>query len=249
VNRPQPTVTIDASAPTMKEFHLQNKKQSRETVIKKELNEKCLSLGFDHASFTINGLPDDTYFSTSTYPDAWEEEYQRNQYFHQDPTIHLAMQSPAPLDWSVAENFDHIGLFEKFRAAGLGNCGISIPVEGGYGEKAILSVTKKCSSRLWCELIDANLPELESMTIDLHRRALVSWKISTEVGIKAPTKRQAQILQMVAAGKNAKYIAGSLQLSQKTVENHLKDVRHNLKAMNSQQAVARAIGLGFIFPA
>jgi DNA-binding CsgD family transcriptional regulator len=233
----------------MREIHLQNKDQGGETAMKKELNEKCLTLGFDYATFVIFGLPDSTVYAISTYPDFWVEEYQRNQYYLQDPAVHLATQSPAPVDWSVAEKFDRIGLFEKFRAAGIGNCGISIPLEGGYGEKAILMVTKNCSSKRWRELIDAKLPQLETMTVDFHKQALESWNISTKFGLKAPTRRQTQILQMVASGKNAKDIAVSLQLSQKTVENHIKDVRKSLKAMNSQQAVARAIGLGFIFPA
>ena len=60
------------------------------------------------------------------------------------------------------------------------------------------------------------------------------------------SERQIEILRLVADGRNTTQIARQLQISPKTVANHLAAVYRRLDAQNLTQAILRAIRLGII---
>ena len=62
------------------------------------------------------------------------------------------------------------------------------------------------------------------------------------------SSREIEILQWVAAGKSQQDVADILGIAQRTVEVHLASGRDKLAALNTPQAVARAVGLGLIHP-
>jgi RNA polymerase sigma factor (sigma-70 family) len=62
------------------------------------------------------------------------------------------------------------------------------------------------------------------------------------------SSRETEILQWIAAGKSQQDVADILGISQRTVEVHLSSGREKLGALNTPQAVARAVALGIIYP-
>jgi DNA-binding NarL/FixJ family response regulator len=69
--------------------------------------------------------------------------------------------------------------------------------------------------------------------VALPRRAVIS-------------KRELLVLQQVAAGRSNKQIARLLEISQKTVRNHMSRIFHKLGARNRTEAVMNAMRLGLL---
>ena len=60
------------------------------------------------------------------------------------------------------------------------------------------------------------------------------------------TEREMTVLRLVASGQSNKEVANSLELSEKTVKNHLRNIFHKLHVYDRTQAVVLAIRRGII---
>jgi len=60
------------------------------------------------------------------------------------------------------------------------------------------------------------------------------------------TKREVEVLQLIADGCSTPEVAERLYISQKTVQNHLASIYHKLDARDRTQAVLQAVRLGII---
>ena len=60
------------------------------------------------------------------------------------------------------------------------------------------------------------------------------------------TAQERKILLLVADGKTNKEIANNLDLSEKTVKNHVRNIFHNLQVYDRTQAAILAIRKGLI---
>lgn len=87
-------------------------------------------------------------------------------------------------------------------------------------------------------------PELAVAMLDEVRR------IDTDVVDDDPdrvvTKREVEVLQLIADGCSTPEVAENLFISQKTVKNHLASIYHKLDARDRTQAVLQAVRLGIV---
>ncbi|MER3453312.1 MAG: DNA-binding response regulator, partial [Acidimicrobiia bacterium] len=60
------------------------------------------------------------------------------------------------------------------------------------------------------------------------------------------TKREVEVLQLIADGLSTTEVAGRLYISVKTVKNHLASIYQKLDSRDRTQAVVRAVRLGII---
>lgn len=60
------------------------------------------------------------------------------------------------------------------------------------------------------------------------------------------TSREHEILELTALGKSAKQIAQDIEIAPRTVERHLENVRHKLRARNKSHMIAKAVALGVL---
>ena len=60
------------------------------------------------------------------------------------------------------------------------------------------------------------------------------------------TKREEEVLQLIAEGLSTTEVAAQLYISVKTVKNHLASVYHKLDSRDRTQAVVRAVRMGII---
>jgi two-component system, NarL family, response regulator DegU len=60
------------------------------------------------------------------------------------------------------------------------------------------------------------------------------------------TRREEEVLQLIADGLSTPEVAGQLYISQKTVKNHLAAIYQKLDARDRTQAVVRAVRMGII---
>lgn len=213
------------------------------------LDQVCSRLGFDYAAYIgINPLDRSVHVYVN-YPEAWKTHYRDAGLHRLDPTLQIANKSIAPVDWRRLrghENFRRV--FSEAHEFGIGSLGVTIPVRGPYGDVGMLAVTRDCDEREWDALLRGAMIELQSVVVHLHDTAMRSDALSHTLRRPALSSREVEVLQWVAAGKSQQDVAEIVGLAQRTVEVHLASGRDKLGAINTPQAVARAVSLGLIHP-
>lgn len=213
------------------------------------LDHLCASLGFDYAAYIGINPVDRSVHVYVNYPEAWKTHYEKAGLHRLDPTLLMASRSIAPLDWRrVRDHANFRSVFDDARSFGIGELGVTIPVRGPYGDVGMISVTRDCDVREWEGLVRRAMSELQSVAVHLHDAAMRSDALGRILRRPMLSSRETEILQWVAAGKSQQDVADILGIAQRTVEVHLASGRDKLGALNTPQAVARAVSLGLIYP-
>lgn len=213
------------------------------------LGDLCEKLELDCATYCAVNTVADQITGFTTFSDDWKQHYESNKFQNIDPTLHVPMRSIAPVDWQRLSNQDGFDrVFEHARDFGIKDQGLSIPIHGPYGEVGLLSVTRDCSLGTWEKLRKKNIAELQTFAVSLHDTVMQSDNLGYALRRPQLSSREREILQWTAAGKSQMDIGDILSISSRTVEVHLRSARSKLFALNTAQAVGRAIGMGIIYP-
>ena len=87
-------------------------------------------------------------------------------------------------------------------------------------------------------------PELATAMLDEVRR--IDPDSVEDDADRAVTKREVEVLQLIADGCSTPEVAERLYISQKTVKNHLASIYHKLDARDRTQAVLQAVRMGIV---
>ena len=214
------------------------------------LDHVCDCLGFDYAAYIGINPVDRSVHVYANYPEAWKNHYRDARFHRVDPTLLMPSRSIAPVDWRRLRSHGNFGrVFHDAHDFGIGELGVTIPARGPYGDIGMLSVTRNCGVPEWDGLAHRAMGELQSVAVHLHDAAMRSDALSHALRRPVLSSREVEILQWVAAGKSQQDVADILGIAQRTVEVHLASGRDKLAALNTPQAVARAISQGLIYPA
>lgn len=193
-------------------------------------------------------------FIFSGYPHAWRDHYVKEGYLEKDPTVLGCIRDRrvVPLIWS-AESFsattDSRRLYDQALESGVGG-GVSVYVQGGRGEAAMLSVATPTSpKRLRRDALDT-LGRVQLLGCYLHeavQRVVLSKEVR-EVKTAPLTPRERECLVWAAEGKTAWEIGNIISVAERTVNFHLQNAAHKLGVTSRQHAVARAISMGLVAP-
>lgn len=213
------------------------------------LNDICENLEFDDAAYAGVNPAGGTMHGYVTYSEDWQNHYMDNGFHTVDPTLQAAMRSVAPIDWSRLSrdaNFNRV--FNAASDFGIGDRGLTIPIRGPYGEFGMLSVTRKCTGTEWKKLRRNAISNLQLLASHVHDHIMTSEPITRFLHHPNLSEREVEVLQWIAAGKSQQDIADILNISNRTVEVHLRSSRHKLHALTTAQAVGRAVGMSLIYP-
>jgi DNA-binding NarL/FixJ family response regulator len=86
-------------------------------------------------------------------------------------------------------------------------------------------------------------PQLAASMLDEVRRLDVAATAEDE---RVVTKREEEVLQLIADGSSTTEVASQLYISQKTVKNHLASIYQKLDARDRTQAVLQAVRMGIV---
>lgn len=124
---------------------------------------------------------------------------------------------------------------------GAGVHGLQVPVFGQNGLKGAMSFGgKRIESTLNVKL---SLTAVATACLDATKRLGLA---KTTLNSRQLSKREQEIMQWIAAGHRQNDIALTLGLSERTVENHLRRIRHRLCVPTTAGAVKAAINAGEI---
>lgn len=215
------------------------------------LRDICRMFGLNSAAYLGIGIPGaapDLPFASVTYSNEWVLRYIQANYLAVDPVLREGTRTILPLDWSCFNETDPRvrQMFGEAREAGLGRCGLTIPIRGRHGEIALFSLTTNVSQGSWDAYKRRHLPSFQTIALYFHDLVLRSEgfpRHSPPLSIK-----EIDCLSWASRGKSFEDIAAILGLASRTVRFHLDLARHKLNALNVTHAVARAQAAGLIGP-
>ena len=112
-------------------------------------------------------------------------------------------------------------------------------------------LTKDCSTREIAEAVRMAAegetvlsPQLARSMLEEVRR--IDEPMASEESDKVVSKREEEVLQLIADGCSTPEVAAQLYISQKTVKNHLASIYQKLDARDRTQAVLQAVRMGIV---
>lgn len=180
-------------------------------------------------------------FVATTYPLDWVVRYRGQSYVDIDPVVQIGLRRMLPIDWRQFSTFDAQvrSLFGEAAEFGLGRQGLSIPVHGRHGDRALFSITSDLSDREWDAVRRRYIRDFQALAVYVHAMVLRLHGEPERVISLSP--REAECLRWVAEGKTAWECSVILGLSMHTVRCYLESARHKLGASSNTHAVAKAI--------
>lgn len=213
------------------------------------LKDTCDRLELEYAAYAGVNPIDNSMHAIVNYPDAWKDHYQRHALHQSDPTLIHSQRSQAPVHWDrLTDDPLYDKMFSRAHDFGIPDTGITIPVRGAFGDKGMLSVTRKMCIGGWHKHLLHILPRLQTEAALIHDAVMQKGAVMRAISAPSLSVREIEILQWSAAGKTQYDIADILSISARTVEVHMRSARHKLGALTTAQAVARAVGMGMIYP-
>lgn len=189
----------------------------------------------------LSGRPEDAPYLAVTYSSEWVERYKTERFVEVDPAIQIGMRRVLPVDWS---NFDRSDekvrrLFDEAGEFGLGRQGLSLPVRGRDGDRALVSITSDVDDRGWQQLRLGYMRDFQLLALHMHH-AILRLEGCKRTEHPALSPRERECLQWMAEGKTSWECAMILGISERTVRFYLESARHKLGAANTVHAVIKA---------
>lgn len=187
-------------------------------------------------------------YGVGTYPVAWAEHYVSQGYLRIDPVVLGCFQRFHPVEWKRLDWSSKAARTMMAEAIdwGIGNQGYSIPLRGPNGQFALFSLNNSCTDQEWADFCEANVRDLIMVAHYFNQKALEFEKPDEDKVQKPLSPREADALTFLALGYSRAQIAETLEISEHTLRVYVESARFKLGALNTTQAVARALSLGLI---
>lgn len=181
-----------------------------------------------------------------TYSSDWIERYRARGYLKIDPAIQTGLRRVLPTDWDEFNSDTALRqFFGEAAEFGLGRKGMSFPVHGYRGDRALFSVTAELSHREWQWSRRTAFRHFPVIAVHLHDAVLRTEGLLREQPRLSP--RELECLQWTSEGKTIWECSMILGLSPHTVRCYLESARHKLGASSNTHAVSKALKSGLLF--
>ncbi len=191
---------------------------------------------------------DGAQYGVGTYPIEWAEHYVASGYLRVDPVIQGCFQRFHPVEWKRLDWSSKAArsLLAEAIDWGLGNQGYSVPLRGPNGQFALFTANDSCTDEAWQDFCETNVRDLIMVAHYFNQKALEFERPEDEKVQKPLSPREADALTFLALGYSRAQIAEMLEISEHTLRVYVESARFKLGALNTTQAVARALSLGLI---
>jgi LuxR family quorum-sensing system transcriptional regulator SolR len=196
------------------------------------------------------------FYLFSTHTPEWIQVYDQRAYIEVDPRVHALLETSLPLIWDQETFRGKSAATDQFLDAAMSYgvaSGVAIPVRDnrGHGSMTALSSAAPAYNAARLALINRCLGEIVLFAQCLHE---ISSAAILQRGIAPPSRgaslsgRERECLTLASRGLTSDDIAGRLEITTRTVEFHFAGIRSKLAAANRQEAIAKAMSAGLIFP-
>lgn len=183
------------------------------------------SVGTAGFSLLLNFSRQGPEYLDSTYPSAWQEEYDAGHYYYKDPVLLWSLARTGNKRWSAVPFPDVLSVMKRARAYGLNYGAAFVRTEGK--NRSVLSVAR--SDR---ELTDDEMIRLAENLDALLQRARND---------RTLTSKELEALQCLANDMTLEVAARHLGVSTAAIKARLSAARQRLGAETNYHAVAVAM--------
>lgn len=215
------------------------------------LNSICNKFDIDNITYLGSNLSnndEDNDALLTTYRGEWEKHYFEQNYQNIDPVIRLGMQSLLPLDWSIIPRKTPIikKFFGEAMECGISASGLSIPIRGPHGDRALISVNASHRNKDWAKFKNNNISDLTYFSYLLHNAITKIVNPNNTIKKIKLSPQETDVLSWAASGKTAWETGEIMNISERTVSFYIKNAAVKLNAVSKPQAVAKALSLRLI---
>ncbi|WP_152565929.1 LuxR family transcriptional regulator [Devosia riboflavina] len=199
--------------------------------------------GFDYFMMTrLPALGEDAepYVIAHSWPSNWLDRYREGAYFWHDPVSLFSLSQARPFSWKEARDAaprTRVAgrIASEAKSLGLAD-GIGFPMGDPSSVQAVVSL----GADRPVDLAPLSRAMLHQVCIHAEMRAVEIYDQKARPFGRL-TEREREVLRWIANGKNACDVGDILNLSERTVKEHLAHTRLKLNATTTTHAVARAL--------
>ncbi|MDM0043252.1 autoinducer binding domain-containing protein [Variovorax dokdonensis] len=219
-----------------------------EDVVFDALLAEARRLGFEHCAYGLRlvvPVSAPKVITLNNYPVDWQARYQAAGYLEVDPSVRHGRLSQEPLVWTDGVFESARNLWDEARDHGL-RVGWAQSSLDGFGVGGMLTLSRSSQPLTAVELASIE-SDMRWLVQAAHMALSRLMKPRYAVELESPlTPREIEVLKWTADGKTAADIGDILSISVPTVNFHIKNVVHKLKAANKTAAVVRALLSGLL---
>jgi DNA-binding CsgD family transcriptional regulator len=205
-------------------------------------------LGFEHCAYGLRlavPVSNPKVITLNNYPAAWQARYMQAGYLGIDPSVRHGRLSQQPLVWTDKVFAATPALWDEARDHGL-RVGWAQSSLDGFGVGGMLTLSRPTESLGARELAEKESEMrwlVQAAHLSLSRLMKPRYAVQPETPL---TPREIEVLKWTADGKTAADIGEILAISVPTVNFHIKNVVHKMKAANKTAAVVQALLSGLL---
>lgn len=216
----------------------------------KKLQAAARAVGFDYVLAGIEWRPPGLgpiQHITSGWPEPYRKLYAERGLIAVDPTVPYCQKHTAPLEWTdgLYRTAGSLEVLEESRRFGLGH-GLSVPVHESQRVVSMLSLgrDRPCENESERELVRAGGQVLANCAHVVIKRVLFPG-LATQL-LAELTPQELECLKWLVQGKSNTVIADILNISDNTVEFHLKNLFRKLKVTTRVHAAVLAVEMNLV---
>ena len=155
-----------------------------------------------------------------------------------------------PLDWAHLDRDNHIArdFFAEADRFAVGRQGMTWPVRGAGGERALFTITANMSAAEWKERRISYKREFQMIAHYMHDRIVEISGYRDSKPKLALSRREIACLEFAAQGASSKQTGAKLKISDRAVRLFLSSACTKLGCANTHQAVAKMVSLEMLRP-
>lgn len=192
------------------------------------------------------------------YPKEWIEKYLENDYLFIDPVMKHCTSNTLPYYWKniftskdeeviiFAKDCASFGFKEGFSVGINGNCGDFSLLNFGGSEWVCSTPIESSQAVIMAHVMLPYLHEKLAQICPVSAIYPTDNKYKTNSPLQELTDREKECLLWTAEGKTSHEISAIINISESTVNFHLKNAVKKLDCANKTHAVAKAVLLGLI---
>lgn len=143
-------------------------------------------------------------YALASYSQEWAEHYRNNQLWQIDPVVFESLHKFHPYSWddlSIEKKKTQEFMLDA-QSAGVGSCGLSIPIRGPRGEFALFSISSDAKKASWGDFISENINSMILSAHFIHQTARRIENLDSLTRDISLSPREVDALRLLALGHN-----------------------------------------------
>jgi LuxR family transcriptional regulator len=214
-------------------------------------------LGFPQWGYTCQML--ESYVTSPVYvltnlSHEFMTEYLAMGYHDADPLIKYCPNNNLPWIWSVEDDWSKFGddtslFMQAIKRHGYTG-GLCIPIFSAQNTRGFIDLVSRDPTLAdMYEALEGRAAQITLILRYVQDEILrIATKNNENIYENPLSNRQKEVLLWVGEGLTSKEIAEKMGISFRTVESYIVEIQNKLDVSNRQQAVTRAVSLGYILP-